>query len=125
MSSKTKLDNQKFIQYCQSTLSAAVFNSLSNKIGACDKTVKKYLNEPNTMPYTTLKAFARMLKVNPLHLYFEYEAGMDRITAREYEDMIADHMSDYNAVQRQKEAQEEFAYTGVWSGYLNKLKEYQ
>ena len=100
MSSKSKHSNQKFIQHCKSTMPTTVFNSLCNKIGVSIPTLRKYLNEPNTMPYDALKAFARMLKVTPIELNQKFDAGQDRITAREYQSMMADYLAEYNAAQR-------------------------
>jgi hypothetical protein len=52
------------------------------------------------MPYDALKAFARMLKVTPIELNQKFDAGQDRITAREYQSMMADYLAEYNAAQR-------------------------
>lgn len=126
MSSKAKLKasskEQKFLQYCKDTMPMTIFNSLENKLKVSRTSVYNYLQKPSTMPYDVLKAFARMLGVNPIHLHLEYDAGLDRITAREYQDMIADHVADYNAEQQQKEVEEETSYTGPFDVYLNKLK---
>jgi hypothetical protein len=127
MSSKAKLKpddkEQKFVQYCKDTMPITVFNSLRHKMGVSKPTLLKYLQEPNYMPYEALKTFARMLNANPIHLHLEYNAGIDRMTAREYQDMIADYMAEYNAEQQYKEIEGQEAYTGLFNGYLKKLKE--
>ncbi len=78
------INGKSFKEYCESTLPTTVYNNLTVKLGLSAPTVQKYLRTPQTMPLEVLQFFARALDVEPYFLAEWFEAGMDRVTAREY-----------------------------------------
>jgi len=84
----TNKDKQTFYQYVLNTVSVANFNKLPQELGITKRMLTVRLMNPNKMTFSMIKMLSHFLKSERGKLVDKYELGFDKLTVREYKQLI-------------------------------------